>query len=292
MKCGPTHLVSRVTSPCGDGYRVAWRINPHMQPGATRIDIARAQHRALRAALWQAGAQVLELPFVPGCYDCVFVKDAAVLARREGKLRALLARPRHPERCAEIASRRRALEQHGFAITAARHRLEGGDVVLAGETLLLGYGFRTDANAVDDLAHFAGRPVLPLRLVDPHFYHLDTAVAWLDSGVLLVAERALPPDDERKLGDVPGVAQVIRVPREEALELGLNVVQIGRQVVIARGAARAAARLQALGYEPVRVPLDQYRLAGGGAACLTASVHDLEPEAASQGGRSAPPMAP
>ena len=60
-----------------------------------------------------------------------------------------------------------------------------GDLLVAGppddRVLLAGTGFRTDPRAHAEAAAVLGCPVLPLELVDPRFYHLDTALAVLDA---------------------------------------------------------------------------------------------------------------
>lgn len=62
-----------------------------------------------------------------------------------------------------------------------RHVNEGqGDLLMVGERVLAGYGFRTDQRAHAEIAAVLGLPVVSLELVDPRFYHLDTALAVLD----------------------------------------------------------------------------------------------------------------
>ena len=57
-----------------------------------------------------------------------------------------------------------------------------GDLLVVGPTLILaGNGFRTDPRAHAEAAGVLGRAVVPLELVDPRFYHLDTALAVLDA---------------------------------------------------------------------------------------------------------------
>jgi len=269
-----THVVSGLESPCGDGYRVAWRINPHMRVGSTRPARARAQHDAFRSALIAAGARLLELPFVPGAYDCVFMKDPALLVRREdGSAGALLARARHRERAEEFAARRWQLEAAGFAVDGCESRLEGGDVVRVGERYLLGHGFRSERRAAAALERFTGREVLPLRLTDAALYHLDTAVAYLSGGELLVAEGAIADRDLRALERFQGVRHLEVIPRSQAMAFAANLVQIGDRVILASGAPHMESRLVAWGYRPVVIELDQFIAAGGSAACLVAEVH-------------------
>ena len=62
-----------------------------------------------------------------------------------------------------------------------RHVNEGeGDFLLVGAQILAGTGFRTTPAAHAEVAAITGLPVVSLELVDPRFYHLDTALAVLD----------------------------------------------------------------------------------------------------------------
>ena len=60
-----------------------------------------------------------------------------------------------------------------------------GDFLYTGRALLAGYGFRSDQAAAAELAEVFGLPVLSLRLTDPRFYHLDTALCVLAPGVAM-----------------------------------------------------------------------------------------------------------
>ncbi|UJR85442.1 Hypothetical protein I5071_75220 [Sandaracinus amylolyticus] len=257
-------------------YCVAWRINPHMQVGSTSLDRARAQHETLVRALVASGADVRRHPFVRGCFDCVFAKDNAVLARTARGRRALLCRPRHAVRAREQAARARSLARHGYQVDRARHHLEGGDVVRAGGALVLGHGFRSEPAAARELAAWSGLEVLALELVDAHLYHLDTALAALPDGTLLVCPDALAPPSLRALRRWRRARRVVEVARDEALRFGLNLVTIGRRVILAKGAPGVERALASLGYEPLALELDEFHRAGGSAACLVSEEHRFE----------------
>ncbi len=263
----------------GCAFRVAWTINPHMRPGAADPRRALRQHAHLRAALLAGGADVVCVPFLRGRYDSVFVKDTAVLATHHGARRALLAHPRFPERHAEQGDRARDLQAAGFAVAdAPRAHLEGGDVVVlpGGSGALLGVGPRTDEDAAGDVQDFLGLPVTTLRLLDDVFFHLDTCLAALSDGTVLVVEGALSPIDESRLCRAPGVARIVYLSRAEGAAFGANLVELdARRVVIHRGARGTIALLRRLGFAPISVPLGEFLKAGGGAACLVARVHTL-----------------
>ena len=71
---------------------------------------------------------------------------------------------------------------HGYDVREPDALNEGeGDFLLVGDTVFAGSGFRSDAAGHDEVARVFGREVVTLGLVDPRFYHLDTAFAVLDS---------------------------------------------------------------------------------------------------------------
>lgn len=257
-------------------YRVAWAINPHMQVGAVEVNKAKWQHAAFVHLLRSLGAQVTVLPFVHGAYDSVFAKDNAVVVDE----RALLARPRHAERMAEQAARRQALEAVGITVTSAPETaLEGGDVVVLPDVrgALLGHGFRTERAATDDLASFIDAPVTPIKLVDPRLYHLDMAVTVLSDGTAIVCEDALALGSRSALRRA--VRDVVPVSVEDALTFGVNLVQVGRDIVLGGRCPVVMKALEERGYRVHLPPLDQFHLAGGSAACLVARRHVSAPPA-------------
>lgn len=278
------YLVSRTrcNSDCADSgdacsYRVAWAINPHMRVGAACPERANRQHGELVATLRSLGALVDEVPFVHGAFDSVFAKDSAVVIERAGGIvEALVARPRFVERQTEQEARTSALVAHGIrVIGTSSAALEGGDVVVlpGAQTAFLGHGFRSDPGAAQDLADLLGADVTCLALRDPRLYHLDMALAVLDDGTALVCTDALTRESVAVLEAHPFVTDVVRVPLDEALRFGTNVVQVGSTIVTAADAPTTRRALGERGYRVRRVRLDDFHHAGGSAACLTARVH-------------------
>lgn len=59
-----------------------------------------------------------------------------------------------------------------------------GDLLTVGEVILAGTGFRTTRAAHAEVAKIFDREVVTLELVDPRFYHLDTALTVLDEDTI------------------------------------------------------------------------------------------------------------
>lgn len=263
-------------------YQVAWQINPHMAIGAVEFHRAAAQHAAYVAALERSGARVKVLPFVHGAFDSVFTKDSALLVERKHQQRALLARLRYPERQKEQAARADFYERHGFEVLCEPQgpSWEGGDIVSlpSGRAMFLGFGFRSRRESGAWLERHANVPVYPLELCDEHLYHLDMALSILPDGTALACTDALTPDAMRVLERAEGIRQVIPMPREDALAFGLNMVPVGMTLLAGARVPRVQAIARARGVRVEVVPLDQFHLAGGSAACLVARLHpDPEP---------------
>jgi N-dimethylarginine dimethylaminohydrolase len=142
-----------------------------------------------------------------------------------------------------------------------------GDIVFAGRAILAGHGFRSDEAVRDELAELYGLPVISLQLVDPRFYHLDTALVVLDADTAAYYPAAF--DDAGKAALSSHFAEMIEVKDEDAEVLGLNAISDGRNVIVPEQATGLIAQLAAVGFEPVGVDMSELLKAGGGPKCCT-----------------------
>jgi len=247
-------------------FAVTYAINPWMDPAAG-ADTGRAveQWEALRAAYLALGHEVSLIDPIAGLPDMVFAANGALVVGG----RAYAARFTHPERSAEGPAYAAWLRANGFAeVLEPEHTNEGeGDFLTLSEVILAGTGFRTDLAAHQEAQEFLGRPVVTLRLVDPRFYHLDTALFPLGGDNVAYYPGAFSPGSRTVLERLFPDA-VIAAERDAAV-LGLNAVCDGRNVVINAEAAELIGTLRAHGYEPFPVDLSELRKAGGGPKCCT-----------------------
>ena len=165
-------------------FTVEYAINPWMNPDKP-VDTERAirQWQRLHSVFTSLGHTVHTVTPEPGLPDMVFAANGATVIA--GKV--LGARFRYPQRQAEATAYLgwlRANYAGTGEIRESRVVNEGeGDIVFAGRAILAGHGFRTDEAVAAELADLFGLPVISLRLVDPRFYHLDTALAVLADDV-------------------------------------------------------------------------------------------------------------
>jgi N-dimethylarginine dimethylaminohydrolase len=247
-------------------FAVTYAINPWMRPD-TPADaaVAMRQWARLREIHLDLGHDVRTIEPVPGLPDMVFAANGALVVGGT----VLGARFRYPQRAAEADAYLQWSRDRGYEdVREPRYVNEGeGDILFTGKALLAGHGFRTGWAAAGELAGVFGLPVVSLRLVDPRFYHLDTAMCVLDSDTVMYYPAAF--DDAGRAALAAHFTELIEAKDEDAEVLGLNAVSDGRHVVLPAQAQGLAAQLAARGFEPVPVDMSELLKAGGGPKCCT-----------------------
>lgn len=255
-------------------FGVEYTINPWMHPDRA-VDRSRAltQWEALVALYRELGHTVQIIDPAPGLPDMVYTANGATCIDR----RVLGVRFAHSQRRGEEARFERWYREHAeelgiSAITAPRAVNEGeGDFLVAGDLVLAGYGFRTDPRSHAELAEAVARPVVPLRLVSPWHYHLDTALAVLDSApdrpdiawfpaAFSPASRAII---ERLFPDA------LQVGPADARGFGLNMTSDGEHVIFPATAPGLEPLLRERGYQPLPIGFDELLKGGGSVKCCT-----------------------
>lgn len=249
-------------------FDVRYAINPWMNGEAVDNAAATRQWETLRATYEQLGHQVDVIEALPDLPDMVFAANGALVI--DG--RVLGAQFRHPERADEAPAYRTWFEASGFSdVRVAKYTNEGeGDFAVVGDLVLAGTGFRTEHPAHLEAQEYFGRPVVPLVLVDPRFYHLDTALFGLDHGNVAYYPAAFSEGSRRVLQRL--FPDALLATDVDAAAFGLNSISDGRHVVISAGAEALQRRLVEQGYEPIPVDMSEFRKAGGAAKCCTLEI--------------------
>lgn len=253
-----------------DRYRIAYEINPWMHvERAANPHVARVQWDALASVLEkECGAMLERVEPVAGLPDMVFTANAGVVVER----RVILSRFRYPERQPEETQFERWFRDHGYEVTPLPPGFffEGaGDLLGTEDVWFGGHLQRSDIRAYQFLGPLAGRDILPLALVDPRFYHLDTCFCPLSGGEVIWFPDAFDRYGQTVIRDRVPVSRRIEVPEEEALRFACNAVCLGRHVVIPEGCPGTMKTLEDHGYRAHAICLSEFIKAGGAAKCLT-----------------------
>jgi N-dimethylarginine dimethylaminohydrolase len=264
-----------------DHFAVDYAINPWMNPESwaqqskVLVDASQREWTALYRTLTALGATIDLVPPAPRLPDLVFTANAAVVLDRK----AVLARFRHPERRGEEEPFER-----GFNALKARGTIDAvvklpRDLVLEGagdcvwdrtrNMYWMGYGPRSDRRAAPVIKELLGVDTVPLELVDPRFYHLDTALCPLTRSEVMYVREAFSQQGLARIHERVAPSHRIEVPVEDACHLAANAVCVGDTIVMSQCGDALHRRLSERGYHVITTPLPSFLRSGGSAFCLT-----------------------
>ncbi len=190
-----------------------------------------------------------------------------MIYRRE----AVLARFRYPQRQGEEPFDAAWLERTGFTV---RRLAEGvffegaGDALFCGDTLFAGYRIRSDVRGHQQIGAVFSCRVIPLELVDPYYYHLDTCFCPLAPGRAIYYPGAFDDYGRKALAEAvdelievsDGRSPAVRLQRRGDRPHRDHQHRLRRVAPGARQPPASSARATAL---------DEFVKAGGSAKCLT-----------------------
>jgi dimethylargininase len=269
--------VKIIMRPPSEAFRHA--ISKH--PLRSRIDPAAAlrQHEALRAEMTKAGADIVLMSPDPVNPDAPFVQDAIVTFPQpeepDGQSILLVgARPGAPSRQPEVASvleAARSLVPPECRVMSIEPpgTLDGGDVLLYGNRVVVGLSGRTNQAGAEQLSraleeigyrvfvcpvsngrlHFASA----ITKVRPNRF-IGTAVGYADLDA--VGAEVLPKDEIER----------IVIPDEELP--AHNVVLISETLLVPAGNPISVGMLKEAGEHVVEVQFDRFTCADAGLTCL------------------------
>ena len=279
-------------------FAVTYSINPWMDPRAW-ADEGQALHAeatrqwsALYKTLRENGATIESVAPVAGLPDLVFTANAAVVLDRK----ALLARFRHPERQNEqpvFAASFRALQARGL-MDEVVEMPEGVALEGAGDCLWdsarglfwMGCGFRSDVAAAQIVEQTFSAPCVALKLANPSFYHLDTALCALPCGAVIYYPGAFTAEALDLIHRHVAPGDRIALTPEDAARFAANAVCIGRTIVLSSCREELRQALEQRGYTVVETPLHAFLRSGGSACCLTLRLDHLSEPAKAAVARS------
>jgi len=238
---------------------------------------AQSQHEALCRELKTAGAEVIDLPASPSLsLDAVYTHDSS-LATDHG---LIVMRPGKPNRIAEgphHASFCKSLDVPTLGAIEPPGTTEAGDIVwLDDKTLLIGHGYRTNAEGIRQMRNLLspkGIEVLSAPL--PHgpgpsaCLHLMSLISLLDERTALVDLPWLAVETVELLKS-RGFT-FIEIDASERDTLACNVLALGNNRLLAiEENKKTNARLRQAGFDLRTFPATELCINGsGGPTCLT-----------------------
>ncbi len=240
-------------------------------------ELAEAQHESLVEVLESAGAEVLFLPADEALgLDAVYTHDASFPTDRG----MILMHPGKAARRDEASRHEILFESLGVPILGRIKppgSTEGGDIVwLDADTILIGEGYRTNAEGIDQLRKLVAPMGVEVRKAPlPHgpgpgaCLHLMSLMSVLDEKVMLVDLPWLAVETVRDLEERG--FHLVPIDSSERDSLACNVLALGNRKLLAIEAnEKTNSRLEDEGFEVPTFPGSEVSANGsGGPTCLT-----------------------
>jgi ornithine--oxo-acid transaminase len=121
-----------------------------------------------------------------------------------------------------------------------------------------------------------GLEVIPLGLIDPRFYHLDTCFCPLSNGDVMYFPAAFDAVSLTRIEARYSAEKRICVSEKDALRFACNAVNVGRTILLNEISAELCAELQSRGFHVVQVELTEFLKAGGAAKCLVLRLSEMD----------------
>lgn len=201
----------------------------------------------------------------PDLPDMVFTANGALV---QGT-RAVIGSFRPRERKGEEELFEAYFKQRNFEVI----RLSGdvpfegeGDAFLLGETLVGGFGLRSDGECYRRVAAALGAKNSVLtELIDGRWYHLDTCFLPLTDNLVALYPSAMTPDSVQR---IKSRFEVIEISEDEALRFACNSVVYKKMVAMPAGCPGLTAQLERRGFEVYSIEMSEFLKAGGSCKCL------------------------
>ena len=258
-------------------FEVCYVINPWMEGNMGKVngELAKQQWECLRDIV--AGlAQVDLIEPVAGLPDMTFTANAGLVrSKKDGGKELIVASFRHAERQPEAKHFERFFASHGYRVLHLKEQtiFEGaGDALFDSRgRLWVGSGIRSAPQALDEIVDALNIEACGLELVDPHWYHLDTAFCPLPEGGAIAYKKAFSGKSAEALEHAFG-ENIAWVSEADASNFACNAISIDRSVILHKASVELKSSLKQRGLEVIEVDVSEFLKAGGACKCLTLEI--------------------
>ena len=254
-------------------FRVDYAINPYMDV-ADQPDPVKAHEQWLTMVeqIRAAGAEVEVLGQRDDAPDMVYAMNLGLVVNRPGRDHVVMSHMRYAERRMETLTAAPWFEQAGFSRSFVGQdgvgaHFEAGDVFPYRDSLVAGFGPRTEQLGLKHLAVDLDVRVRGLRITHPGMYHLDLAFCPLDENRAMVCPAAF--DEASAEAALAMVPEPLVLSEEEALTFCANSIVIGKKILMPTCPERVRGQLEEWGFEIVLVDVSEFHKGGGSVCCMT-----------------------
>ena len=219
------------------------------------------QHDKYIEALKKCGVEVTVLEADERYPDSCFVEDPALITRKCAIITNPGAESRNGEKNEIIGAIKKFFPDDKIEYIKEPATLEGGDVMMVGDTFYVGLSARTNAEGIRQLGEILNKYGMeciqvPLEKV----LHLKTGVNYIENNNMLVSGEFIDKPEFEKYNK-------IIIPEEEAY--AANCIWMNGTVIVPEGYPAVLKAVQDAGYETLVVDTSEFRKIDGGLSCLS-----------------------
>ena len=219
------------------------------------------QHDTYIEALKQCGVEVTVLEADERYPDSCFVEDPALITRKCAIITNPGAASRNGEKNEIIGAVKKFFPEYKIEYIKDPGTLEGGDVMMVGDTFYVGLSARTNAEGIRQLTEILNKYGLeciqvPLEKV----IHLKTGVNYIENNNMLVSGEFIEKPEFEKYNKIV-------IPEDEAY--AANCIWVNDTVIVPEGYPAVLKAVQDAGYKTLLVDTSEFRKIDGGLSCLS-----------------------
>jgi len=248
-------------------YQVKFQLNPWMNPKqSVNLPVAVYQWQKLKRLIENfLNLKTVSVKPRKNLPDLVFSTDAGIVYHQT----FVQANFYYQQRKKEVEIYKRYFKKRNYKIYQLfkSNTFEGGDFLFWHDKILAGWGFRTAKKAHQKLANFFGKKLISLKLINPYFYHLDTALCILDEKTAAFYPQAFDRNSCLLIKKI--FPRLIKAKKEEAFNFCLNALVYQKKIITSKGLSGLADEFKSLGFQTKEIDVSEFKKACSGVHCLT-----------------------
>lgn len=223
---------------------------------------------------------IASVEFIKGvdqCEDMVFCANQSFpWLNKEGKPQVIMSHMKYPSRQKEVPYFETFYDSKNYQVLhlTGKGLLEGmGDLIPVPfeRTIFGGYGHRTDMNTLKEVEALINCSIIPLKLINDAFYHLDTCFIPLNNQTALVAKEAFDTEGYKMIKSY--FKEVIDIPYNEAASgfaLNAHIVNGSKYpfAIIQQNNPVTTGILESRGFKVYQVDSSEFMKSGGSVFCM------------------------
>lgn len=236
----------------------------HFEDEGIHIELALEQHNEFVKTLSEHNVDVILLPYHKKYPEQVFTRDIGFTLGQT----IFVAEMATDVRAGEENVLKQWLEDEEISYyNLIGERIEGGDVIIDGETIYVGLSDRTTEQAAEQLKRLLVQYNVVSIPFKEKYLHLDCIFNVVSPELALIYPNALM---QEQIDYLSSRYELIEVSKEEQFQLGTNVLSIGNKRVFSLPINKNVNKqLRDRGFDVIEVDITEIIKSGGSFRCCT-----------------------